>query len=428
MTTNNGTACKINNKKRQFNYENKKNGINLRNGKYIDPTSSGEDYDDYDEDLANLFNNMPKKQKTNKKKVLVNCPNPLCDHLNVTGESKIWDVPTLEAIKSLSDLISLGKSYHCKQHTTYSGLNLRLLCNLVEPLVELNDMVGMKSVKVALINQIVFFVQGFNKKTSCGKCIDCTYKLPCAKGQDDMLHTVITGSPGLGKTQLGKILGKIYCKLGILETDKVHVVSRSDLIGKYLGHTADKTQNEINKAKGGVLFIDEAYSLGDAEQRDSFSKECIDTLNQNLSEKRDFLCIIAGYKKELDKCFFAANPGLKRRFAFTYDIMPYDANNLKDIFLLKVNKDGWNIEQNKVEELLKLFQDNLDAMPNYGGDVETLFLNCKIVHSNRVIFSPSECKKIITMEDVDCGFKLFEDSGRTKKAFIDIPETNIWSN
>ena len=86
------------------------------------------------------------------------------------------------------------------------------------------------------------------------------------------------------------------------------IVKRSDLIGKYLGHTAAKTQKVIDSCKGGVLFIDEAYSLGNPEGRDSFSKECIDTINQNLTEnKANLLCIIAGYKDALDKCFFAYN-------------------------------------------------------------------------------------------------------------------------
>jgi len=183
-------------------------------------------------------------------------------------------------------------------------MNLRILCNLVNPLTELNNMVGMANVKEHMVDQILFFLQGFNVITRCGKCTDCTFGLACIKTQTEMLHTVITGPPGVGKTELGKILGKVYKELGILSNDTFKLVTRSDLIAGYLGQTAIKTQKVIDEAKGGVLFIDEAYSLGNAELRDSFSKECIDTLNQNLSERRDFLCIIAGYKEELEKCFF----------------------------------------------------------------------------------------------------------------------------
>ena len=123
------------------------------------------------------------------------------------------------------------------------------------------------------------------------------------------------------------------------------IVKRADLIGKYLGHTAAKTQEVIDSCKGGVLFIDEAYSLGNAEGRDSFSKECIDTLNQNLSEnKNNLLCIIAGYKESLEKCFFSYNEGLNRRFSFRYNIEPYSAEQLRDIFLCKLREIKWDIK------------------------------------------------------------------------------------
>jgi SpoVK/Ycf46/Vps4 family AAA+-type ATPase len=176
----------------------------------------------------------------------------------------------------------------------------------------------MRSVKDNIINQIVFFLQGLNNEDP---------------DKNDMMHTVITGPPGVGKTELGKILGKVYKAMGILSSDKMKIVSRSDLVGKYLGHTAKKTQEVIDECKGGIMFIDEAYSLGNKEGRDSFAKECIDTINQNLTERRDFLCIIAGYRDALDDCFFSYNEGLKRRFSFRYDIEAYDANELKHIFI-----------------------------------------------------------------------------------------------
>jgi SpoVK/Ycf46/Vps4 family AAA+-type ATPase len=120
-----------------------------------------------------------------------------------------------------------------------------------------------------------------------------------------LLHTVIEGEPGTGKTELAEKIGKVYLKLGILKNDIFKKVKRSDLIAGYLGQTAIKTARLIEECKGGVLFIDEAYSLGNAEGkdgRDSFSKECIDVLNQSLTEnKNNFVCIIAGYKEDLEK-------------------------------------------------------------------------------------------------------------------------------
>ena len=145
----------------------------------------------------------------------------------------------------------------------------------------------------------------------------------------DMMHAVITGSPGCGKTTFIEILAKIYVKMGILKKGHIVKVRRDQLIGKYLGHTAVQTQERITEATGGILLIDEAYSLGNPEGRDSFAKECIDTLNQALSEKKkDFICIIAGYKDALDSSFFAYNEGLRRRFPFRYDIAKYSTANI----------------------------------------------------------------------------------------------------
>ena len=350
------------------------------------------------------------------------CNNPLCDHKYYRkGEERIDHSKSPPvSINDITDLIKLGKTYHCKKNKVYYGINLRILSNLVPPLSQLEGLVGMKSVKQNLVNQIVFFLQGFNQKDRCGDCVDCNYGLPCPKNlSNDMLHTVITGPPGVGKTELGKILGKVYKAMGVLSRGHVKVVSRSDLVGKYLGHTAAKTQAVIDECSGGVMFIDEAYALGNSEGRDSFSKECIDTINQNLTERRDFLCIIAGYKDALDNCFFNYNEGLRRRFTFRYDIEAYSPSELKDIFKLKVNKEGWSSEYEVKEgdspenvmrkheleqKVTSFFDQNMESFPHYGGDVETFFFNCKIVHGKRVMFLKPEDKKVLTEEDIEMGF------------------------
>lgn len=300
---------------------------------------------------------------------------------------------------TINDLILWGDLYHKKKRKRCGGINLKTLWRIQAPLKRLQELIGMKTVKNNMAKQIVYYLQHLEN------------------GQGDMLHTVIEGPPGVGKTELGKILGELYVKMGILKNNDINiddpnfdidkifkVVKRSDLIGKFLGHTAVKTQEVIDSCKGGVMFIDEAYSLGNNEQRDIFSKECIDTINRNLSEqKANFLCIIAGYPGDMEKCFFAYNDGLKRRFPFKYIIDKYTPKELRDIFKLKVKKLGWKF-RNERSVPLKFFKENMKAFPHFGGDMETLLLNCKIYHGMRVFGKKMNEKKILTFEDIEGGF------------------------
>ena len=208
-----------------------------------------------------------------------------CDYKN-------WEYKILnKSIETIDDLIDLGNLYDPKEKIRYN-IDIKTLNKLIPPLYELKNMIGMKKVKRNIVDQIIYYLQGIDDKNN------------------DMLHCVIEGPPGVGKTEVAKILGKIYRKLGILTSDIFKIVKRSDLIGGYLGQTAIKTQKVLDECNGGVLFIDEAYSLGNVEGRDSYSKECIDTLTAYLSEnKRNFICIIAGYKEALKSCFFNMNEG-----------------------------------------------------------------------------------------------------------------------
>jgi hypothetical protein len=393
--------------------------------KKVDDGSSSSGSDDDNNNIILIINDFlsnppnnkvqPKKQETINKKDDDKCPNPLCNHRNSKDDPQEPRI-TVTEIKNIDDLIELGKSYHCKRNTKFHSLDLKILCKLVNPLTELQKMVGLKKVKENMVNQILFFLQGLNVKYEIDGFGQIT-------SNTDMLHTVITGPPGVGKTELGKILGKVYKAMDVLSKGTFKLVSRSDLIAKYLGQTAVKTQDVINSCQGGVMFIDEAYSLGHEEGRDSFSKECLDTLNQNLTEKRDFLCIIAGYKDSLDKCFFNMNDGLRRRFTFRYDIEGYSSDELREIFEVKLTADKWKLEfkenndEEKTNKYIEFFKKNKDNFPNYGGDIETLFLKCKIAHSKRVVFEPESSRRVLNLDDIQKGFKEFLNSRKssTKK-------------
>ena len=225
----------------------------------------------------------------------------------------------------------------------------------------------------------------------------------------------------LVKTELGKILGSIYLGLGILKNDTFRVVKRSEPIGKYLGHTVAQTQEIIDDCKGGIMFIDEAYSLGNEEKRDSFSKECLDTINQNLTENRqEFMCIIAGYKESLNKCFFSYNEGLKRRFPFWYDIKGYDAEELKEIFKRKVIKDNWKLDSDIKSEFLK------EKFEFYGGDIDTFTFYCKMAYSKRIFNNSLSDNKTLVLEDLNNGFKTFEENKDKLKEKIKAPPFGMY--
>ena len=316
-------------------------------------------------------------------------------------------------IKNLDDLIKLGESYDLKLKDEYP-IDMEKLFNLIEPLKELKQTIGMKQVKNNIINQIIYFLQDLDD-------------------EKNMMHTVITGPPGVGKSLLGYLLSKIYYKMGIIkgsnskkfinpitgekENFKFNIVRRSDLIGEYVGHTAVKTQKVINDSLGGVLFIDEAYSLGNSEKKDIYSKECIDTINQNLTEnKGNFICIIAGYKDELEKCFFNYNKGLARRFVFRYNIDSYNSSELCKILIKKINDNNWNLDSSlKEKEINSFFEKNMNNFPHYGGDVELLFLSCKIAHSLRIFGKDPKLRKNINIKDIETGFELFISHKKEKE-------------
>ena len=175
-----------------------------------------------------------------------------------------------------------------------------------------------------------------------------------------------------------------------------------------MGQTALKTQTLIHDCLGGVLFIDEAYALGNNEKRDSFAKECIDTLCEALSDNKDnLMVIIAGYEKELKECFFSYNQGLESRFTWRFNTDDYSYEELFLIFSKKIKDIGWSMH---IEIKKSWFKNKMDNFTFYGRDIETLLAKVKIAHGRRVFCLPIEKKTKINLKDLNKGFKMFLDN------------------
>lgn len=319
-----------------------------------------------------------------------------------------------EKIDTLEDLISVAKKYGNPQPMRKFTVDVKILHKIIKPLEKLRDVIGLDKIKDQLVDQILTSLQSLYE-------------------EDLMFHTVIYGPPGVGKTMLARIIGEIYLTMGLLKANESGELNfkearRSDLIGKYLGHTAVKTQEFIDKCEGGVLFIDEVYALGNPEKKDSFSKECIDTLNQNLTEKKNFICIIAGYPEEVEQCFFSYNPGLKRRFPFSYDIAGYTPRELRDIFEAKIRKSGWTFTEELEKDmgpLDKFIEKNMGSFHNFGGDVDTLITNSKIVHGRRIFGKDFSIRRKLTLEDITKGHQKMMDCKKKPKDDMDVEKRNL---
>jgi len=309
-------------------------------------------------------------------------------------------------INNISDLLKMIEQYPDDKEVEYN-INMHALHKIKAPLEDLNSMIGLQNLKENIVDQILFYIQNLHKAPNdLHKSNTLT---------NDFMHTVIYGPPGTGKTEIAKIIGSIFSKLGILLKGTFKKVTRSDLVAGYLGQTALKTKDVIKESLGGVLFIDEAYSLGNQEKRDSFSKECIDTLCEALSDHKDnLMVIIAGYETDLNECFFKYNQGLESRFTWRLKIDDYNAVELHNIFIKKITDSGWSIDNTSQNVNVKWFEKNKALFKYYGRDIETLFAKTKIAHSRRVFCLDENVKRKLTITDIDKGLEIYLKNGQKK--------------
>ncbi len=224
------------------------------------------------------------------------------------------------------------------------------------------------------------------------------------------LHAVFKGNPGTGKTTVARKLGKIYKKLGLLSKGHVHEVDRGDLVAEFIGQTAPKTKAAIKKAKGGILFIDEAYSLArkDDDAKD-FGKEAIEILLKELSEGEDISIIVAGYPSEMDT-FLESNPGLKSRFNMVYNFPDYVPQELIEIADYSASRRGITLSAEAREALYKKLVETYRERDEFFGNarlVNSWIDECKMNLGLRVMEASNPASlsmeelSTISVEDVN---------------------------
>ena len=214
---------------------------------------------------------------------------------------------------------------------------------------------------------------------------------------------IFTGNPGTGKTTIARLVAKYLKAIGALKGGQLVEVSRGDLVGRYTGHTAPLTNSVIQSALGGVLFIDEAYSLYRGEQ-DSFGLEAIDTLVKGMEDHRDELVVIlAGYTKEME-AFLTANSGLASRFPNKVEFPDYTADELLDITTVLAKGKGYRLDESCTFPLLGYYKRRqaLDSRTAGNGRLARNTLEKAIFNqSRRLVAEPNAPLDLILPSDLE---------------------------
>lgn len=259
--------------------------------------------------------------------------------------------------------------------------------NLGEILEELNSLVGLYNIKNQL-DKLIHLLK-FNKKVNMDM-------------SETNLHMVFTGNPGTGKTTVARIVSDILYNLGYIKQNKLVEVSAKDLIAEYVGQTSGKTYRTMKSAFGGVLFIDEAYSIL-SQGKTSFGPECIATIIKIMEDhKNELVVIFAGYEKEMEE-FIRSNPGLKSRIGYLIKFKDYNVDELMEIFNKLLEKNKLKIEDLAKETVRQVITDS-SKIDNFGNGrfINNLFQNILIEHAKNT----SELEDLdrlytITLQDIN---------------------------
>ena len=257
---------------------------------------------------------------------------------------------------------------------------------------ELNAFIGLTAVKVQVDGMIRFLRVAEMRKAQ---------GLPT---ETVTLHMVFSGNPGTGKTTVARLLGRMYRSLGLLRKGQLIEAQAGDLIAGYVGQTALKTGEVIQRALGGVLFIDEAYALSD----NAFGREAVETLLKAMEDHRgDFLVIAAGYRAEME-AFVRSNPGLRSRFKQALDFPDYTEEEWIAIFRQKCASGGYRTAEQAEEAIREAFARFSARQPfGNGRDARNLYERAIVAQASRLTRTPTpparQALVTLTAEDIRAG-------------------------
>jgi SpoVK/Ycf46/Vps4 family AAA+-type ATPase len=267
-----------------------------------------------------------------------------------------------------------------------------------DPFEELEGMIGMEEIKDK-VKELAAYTETQLRRKKLG-----------LRSEPLCLHMNFVGNPGTGKTSVARCIGKILKKIGVLSTGKFVEAAREDLCGKYVGHTAVKTSEKIKEAEGGVLFIDEAYSLN-SDSKVDYGYEAVNTLVKKMEDLRDNLVVIfAGYPKEMSR-FINMNPGLKDRIQFKLEFVDYKPDELLEIWKKFFADHGYEVDSHALktmEEITVKLYENRDSSFSNGRIMRKCFERVKMQQAVRIASTGlTEVDELtrITPEDIKSLYK-----------------------
>lgn len=331
-------------------------------------------YIDYNE----VDNSLDKKEKI---ETYLENNNFKLENSEVLTSLEIAPTKELETILTKAFISALNNHTNVlkQEYISKNSKDLSLYMN------ELEDLIGLKNTKKTLI-EIINYLQVSKKRNDV-----------------PVLNMCFLGNPGTGKTTVAKLVGKILSAINVFGTNAPFVqVSREELVGKYIGHTENNVLEAVKNATGGVLFIDEAYSLtSNNDDNKDFGNRAIDTLVNQLDVHRSDLCVIfAGYKEEMLD-FLESNPGLESRVPFVIEFEDYTEQELLEMFKNLLDSTDFYLDKDVEQILHRHFKEKrLEGNFGNGRYVRNLFERLKIKQANRIIQNKDNDLNMITKEDI----------------------------